>query len=110
MNGTLRADVGPACETVVTYFLLSVVFAVVDHLFGWRRSRALTWRVLGLFFGSPHLRRLLDIAASGHLDDRVGYGGKLQDSGVVEESLLSANLADIDLGDDSGTSLFCPLR
>lgn len=50
MNSALRAYICPASKTVVRYFFLRVLLAVVDYLFRWGSWIRLVGWLLGLLF------------------------------------------------------------
>ena len=110
MNCAFRADVCPACETVIGYLLLCMLFAVIYYLLAcWCYS---WWpcRVLGLFFLSFWGGRCwLVLHSWWHFYHSICYSWQLQDGWVVKKRLLSTYLADIELNRDAFTSLFCPL-
>ena len=108
MNCTLGADVDPAREAVVAYFLLGVLLAVVHYLLACRVQATPTRWVLGLLLWSSCGGCRL-VCSGGQFDDRAGKSGEFEDGGIIEEGLLPADLADVKLGGGMGTSLFWPL-
>ena len=65
--------------------------------------------MLSLFFGSSCGGRSGFVVSRGHFYDSVCECGELENCGIVEESLLSTYLADVELNRGGMTYLFCPL-